>query len=230
MVAIALYRTALAVAVGALAPALWHAAPVSAAPPISAVPVSAVPVAAVPPAVPLLAGPPLLLAGPVVGPAVAAAAPGPGQPAPDQGGDPQPPPGVVFVEVTPGTVEPGYLVGIEASCHDNSIPATVVSDAFGRVQVQPQHGRLTAAPMVRDRVRPGNYRIKLECPDGATASTALQVVKKVKPSPGPHTGFGGAADGGLPGGLLVPGGLALTIAGAVVGIVAARRPRGVAGS
>ncbi|MEV0942747.1 hypothetical protein AB0I90_20545 [Micromonospora wenchangensis] len=189
----------MAVAVGALVPALWHTAPASAAP--------------VPVATPALA-----------------AAPGPGQPPPDGGGDPQPPPGVLFVEVTPGTVEPGYLVGIRASCHDNSIPATVVSDAFGRVQVQPQHGLLTAAPMVRERVRPGNYRVKLECPDGATASTALQVVKKVKPSPGPHTGFGGAAGGGgMPGGLLVPGGLALTIAGAVVGIVAARRPRGVAG-
>ncbi|WP_431920890.1 hypothetical protein [Micromonospora wenchangensis] len=196
---IPLHRTALAVAAGALVPALWHATPAS-----------AVPFSAAPPAV--------------------AAAPGPGQPAPDWGGDPQPPPGVLFVEVTPGTVEPGYLVGIRASCHDNSIPATVVSDAFGRVQVQPQHGLLTAAPMVKERVRPGNYRVKLECPDGATASTALQVVKKVKPSPGPHTGFGGAAGGGgMPGGLLVPGGLALTIAGAVVGIVAARRPRGVAG-
>nr|WP_240762731.1 hypothetical protein [Micromonospora sp. HM134] len=196
---IPLHRAALAVAAGALVPALWHAAPASAAP-----------LSAAPPAV--------------------AAAPGPGQPPPDGGGDPQPPPGVLFVEVTPGTVEPGYLVGIRASCHDNSIPATVVSDAFGRVQVRPQHGLLTAAPMVRERVRPGNYRVKLECPDGATASTALQVVKKVKPSPGPHTGFGGAAgDGGLPGGLLVPGGLALTIAGAVVGIVAARRPRGVVG-
>ncbi|MEU1602637.1 hypothetical protein [Micromonospora matsumotoense] len=218
MVSIALHRTALAVAVGALVPALWHAAPLSAAP-LAAAPLSAAPLAAAP-----------LVAVPVVAAPVAAAVPGPGQPAPDQGGDPQPPPGVLFVEVTPGTVEPGYLVGIRASCHDNSIPATVVSDAFGRVQVQPQHGLLTAAPMVKDRVRPGNYRIKLECPDGATASTALQVVKKVKPSPGPHTGFGGATGGGLPGGLLVPGGLALTIAGAVVGIVAARRPRGVAGS
>ncbi|MEU1885796.1 hypothetical protein ABZ491_10000 [Micromonospora rifamycinica] len=230
MVSITLHRAALAVAVGALVPALWHAAPTSAAGPLSASPaavplaaapaVNTVPVAVVPVAVP-----------PVNTVRFPAAVPGPGQPPPDdEGGNPQPAPGVVFVEVTPGTVEPGYLVGIRASCHDNSIPATVVSDAFGRVQVQPQQGLLRAAPMVRDRTRPGNYRVKLECPDGATASTALQVVKKVKPSPGPHTGFGGTAGGGLPGGLLVPGGLALTIAGAVVGIVAARRPRGVAGS
>ncbi|SCG49702.1 hypothetical protein [Micromonospora rifamycinica] len=235
MVSITLHRAALAVALGALVPALWHAAPTSAAAPLGAGPLPAAPVAVVPAAAPLPAAVPAVVvpaaAVPVAVVPVVAAVPGPGQPAPDDGGgEPQPPPGVVFVEVTPGTVEPGYLVGIRASCHDNSIPATVVSDAFGRVQVQPQQGLLRAAPMVRDRTRPGSYRVKLECPDGATASTALQVVKKVKPSPGPHTGFGGTAGGGLPGGLLVPGGLALTIAGAVVGIVAARRPRGVAGS
>ncbi|MFI7606128.1 hypothetical protein ACIBTV_13480 [Micromonospora sp. NPDC049366] len=149
-----------------------------------------------------------------------------GAPAPGAGGQPaQPNPVVdVFVKVSPSTVQPGYLVGIEASCRDNSIPATVVSDAFGRVQVQPQRGLLTAAPMVRERTRPGNYRVKLECRDGETASTMLQVVKAVKPTRGPATGFGGSA-GGFTGGLLVPGGIALTIAGLVVAIVALRRPR-----
>ncbi|MFJ6197773.1 hypothetical protein [Micromonospora sp. NPDC092111] len=205
MVSVVLHRVALAVAFGALVPTLSGVAAASAAPP----PLTA-------PAQPLAASPPLTA---------------PAQPGPDQGGGAQPPPpGVVFVEVTPGTVAPGYLVGIRASCQDNAIPATVVSDAFGRVQVQPQRGLLTAAPMVNDRTRPGNYRVKLDCPDGATAATMLQVVKSVKPSPGPHTGFGGAAaGGGVPGGLLVPGGLALTIAGAVVGIAAARRPRGAVG-
>lgn len=54
---------------------------------------------------------------------------------------PQPSPIVdVFVEVSPSTVQPGFLVGIKASCHDNSVPAIVASDAFGRVQVQPQRG------------------------------------------------------------------------------------------
>ncbi len=90
----------------------------------------------------------------------------------------------IFVEVSPSTVQPGYLVGIRASCRDNSVGATVVSDAFGAVGVQPQRGVLTAAPMVRERTRPGNYRVKLECRDGETASTMLQVVKKV-PSPSP---------------------------------------------
>ncbi|MGS2619699.1 hypothetical protein ACVCAH_35240 [Micromonospora sp. LZ34] len=164
-----------------------------------------------------------LLAGPLLAavPAQAAAA---------RVAAPQPTPGpTVFVEVSPSTVEPGFLVGIRASCRDNSVPAIVVSDAFGRVQVQPQRGLLTAAPMVRERTRPGNYRVKLECPDGETASTMLQVVKAVKPSRGPATGFGGGA-GGMTVGLLLPGGLALTVVGLVVWVLALRRPRTVRGA
>ncbi|WNM40012.1 hypothetical protein RMN56_01240 [Micromonospora halotolerans] len=160
---------------------------------------------------------------------VRAAAPA-AEPVPGQPGT-QPPTDLIFVEVTPSTVEAGFLVGIRASCRDNSVPATVVSDAFGRVQVQPQRGLLTASPMVRDRTRPGNYRVKLECPSGQTASTMLQVVKRVQPSRGPATGFGGTAGGGLGGGLLVPVGLALTVAGAVVGVAASRRqPRTLRGA
>lgn len=150
------------------------------------------------------------------------------EPAPVGAPQPVPPETAVFVEVSPSTVQPGFLVGIRASCKDNSIPATVVSDAFGRVQVQPQGGLLTAAPMVRERTRPGNYRIKLECRDGETASTMLQVVKAVKPSRGPATGFGGGA-GGFTGGLLLPGGIALTVTGIVLAVLAARRPRSVRG-
>ncbi|MEH0932480.1 hypothetical protein V6U86_27905 [Micromonospora sp. CPCC 205558] len=157
-----------------------------------------------------------------------AAAPQPGGP---PGGAPQPSPPVdIFVEVSPSTVQPGYLVGIRASCRDNSVGATVVSDAFGAVGVQPQRGVLTAAPMVRERTRPGNYRVKLECRDGETASTMLQVVKKVpspQPSRGPATGFGGSS-GGMTGKLLLPGGAALTIAGLVVAVMALRRPRAAA--
>ncbi|GHJ55431.1 hypothetical protein Nm8I071_47380 [Nonomuraea sp. TT08I-71] len=165
-------------------------------------------------------------AGPPAAAAVFAAEPAPGQP-----GTQPSPADVIFVEVTPSTVEPGFLVGIRASCRDNSVPATVVSDAFGRVQVQPQHGLLTASPMVRDRTRPGNYRVKLECPGGQTASTMLQVVKRVQPSRGPATGFGGTAGGGGLGGLLVPLGLGLTVVGAVVGVVASRRqPRTLRGA
>ncbi|MFU8851422.1 hypothetical protein ACNAW0_10620 [Micromonospora sp. SL1-18] len=175
---------------------------------------------------------PLLAAGPALaGPTgtrlpVAEPVPGPS----DQG---QRPADLIFVEVTPSTVEAGYLVGLRASCRDNSVPAIVVSDAFGRVQVQPQRGLLTASPMVGERTRPGNYRVKLECPSGQTASTMLQIVKAVKSSSGPATGFasrgpatgfGGTAGTGS-GKLLVPFGLALTVAGAVVGVAAARRPR-----
>ncbi|MGQ5264316.1 hypothetical protein ACTWLT_26570 [Micromonospora sp. ZYX-F-536] len=196
---------------------------------------------------PLLAAAPahaaLVPTGPVATPSVLAApgpsapvalvlaAPTPGsQPGGPPGGAPQPAPVDVFVEVSPSTVQPGYLVGIRASCRDNSIGATVVSDAFGAVGVQPQRGVLTAAPMVRDRTRPGNYRVKLECRDGETASTMLQVVKKVPvhPSRGPATGFGGAA-GGITGKLLLPGGAALTITGLILAVVALRRPRTVRG-
>ncbi|MFF5181050.1 hypothetical protein ACFY2Q_23720 [Micromonospora sp. NPDC000316] len=156
-----------------------------------------------------------------------APAPSPSRPGGLPVAAPQPPPPVdVFVEVTPSTVQPGYLVGIRASCRDNSVGATVVSDAFGAVGVQPQRDVLTAAPMVRERTRPGNYRVKLECRGGETASTMLQVVKKVPdhPSRGPATGFGGSS-GGMTGKLLLPGGAALTIAGLVIAVLALRRPR-----
>ncbi|MER7587608.1 hypothetical protein ABTW72_08720 [Micromonospora sp. NPDC127501] len=165
-----------------------------------------------------------------VGPASEwAVAPAP-QPEGLPGGAPQPTPAVdIFVEVSPSTVQPGYLVGIRASCRDNSVGATVVSDAFGAVGVQPQRGVLTAAPMVRERTRPGNYRVKLECRDGETASTMLQVVKKVpvQPSRGPATGFGGST-GGVTGKLLLPGGAALIITGLILAVMALRRPRAAA--
>ncbi|MEU8010946.1 hypothetical protein [Micromonospora parva] len=170
-------------------------------------------------------------AGALAVPQFAAAAPAP-QPEGPPGGAPQPGPVDIFVEVSPSTVQPGYLVGIRASCRDNSVGATVVSDAFGAVGVQPQRGVLTAAPMVRERTRPGNYRVKLECRDGETASTMLQVVKKTpspQPSRGPATGFGGGA-GGMTGNLLLPAGAALTITGLILAVVALRRPRLVRGA
>ncbi|MGC4789898.1 hypothetical protein ACLQ22_18940 [Micromonospora sp. DT178] len=202
----------------ALAIATVLAGPLLAAPPaLAALPPTAAlsSLAALPPTAALSSG---VVLEPDVASLVRAGAPQPGPPGPH-----------VFVEVSPSTVEPGFLVGIRANCRDNSVPATVVSDAFGRVQVQPQNGSLTAAPMVRERTRPGNYRIKLECRDGETASTMLQVVKAVKPSRGPATGFGGGA-GGVTGGLLLPGGLALIVTGIVLAVRAARRPRTVRGA
>ncbi|WP_027660947.1 hypothetical protein [Salinispora fenicalii] len=139
----------------------------------------------------------------------------------------EPKPSTVFVEVNPSTVKAGYLVGIRASCRDNSIPAVVWSDAFGRVQVKPDNGLLTATAMVRERTLPGSYRVKLECRGGETASTMLQVVKSVTPSRGPATGFGGSA-GHFFDGLLLPVGGALTVAGLVVWLVSLRRLRGAA--
>lgn len=189
---------------------------------------AAVPAAAAPPRAAGLARAALPEGRPLTGPAarpvgtqaVPVAAPAPS-------GAPQPQPPSVFVEVSPSTVQPGFLVGIRASCNDNTIPAIVWSDAFGRVQVQPQRGLLTATPMVRERTLPGNYRVKLECPGGESASTMLQVVRSVRPSRGPATGFGGAA-GDAAGGLLLPGGVALTVTGLVVWLVSTRRPRGAA--
>ncbi|QOC92723.1 hypothetical protein D0Q02_08805 [Micromonospora craniellae] len=167
-------------------------------------------------AVPLVAAvlvAPVLQAGPAraAGPPAVLAAP---QPGPN-----------VFVEVMPSTVEPGHIVGLRASCQDNSVGAIVVSDAFGRVAVQPQRGLLFGTAMVKDRVLPGNYRVKLECRGGETASTMLQVVRTMKPSRGPATGFGGGA-GGVAADLLLPGGLALTVAGMVVWAAARRRGTG----
>ncbi|MFI7078748.1 hypothetical protein ACIBO1_15775 [Micromonospora sp. NPDC049903] len=180
-------------------------------------------------ALPLLAA---LLLAPAL-PAAAARAAAPVAPAAPRSGPtavlaaaPQPGPNV-FVEVMPSTVEPGHLVGLRASCQDNSVGAIVVSDAFGRVAVQPQRGLLHGTAMVKDRVLPGNYRVKLECRGGETASTMVQVVRQMKPSRGPATGFGGGS-GGVASGLLLPGGLALTVTGMVVWIAATRR-RGTGG-
>lgn len=158
----------------------------------------------------------LLVAAAACAAPLAGALPAQAEPVPEQ-----PPADVIFVEVTPGTVSPGYLVGIRASCRNNTVPAIVTSDAFGRIQVQPQRGLLTASPMVHERTRPGNYRVKLECRGGESASTMLQVVRAVKPSRGPATGFGGGAGGTS--GLLLPGGLALTVSGMILWVVAARR-------
>ncbi|MBQ1024184.1 hypothetical protein KBX00_07340 [Micromonospora sp. C95] len=151
---------------------------------------------------------------------VVAGQPGGGQPGAPEGA-PQPGP-TVFVEVSPSMVEPGHLVGLRASCHDNSVGAIVVSDAFGRVAVQPQRGLLTGTAMVKERVLPGNYRVKLECRGGETASTMIQVVRQLKPSRGPATGFGGGA-GNITANLLLPGGLALTVTGMVLWVTATRR-------
>lgn len=131
----------------------------------------------------------------------------------------------VFVEVNPSTVEAGFMVGLRASCIDNTLPAAVQSDAFGTITVQPQNGALTAAALVPDGTEAGSYRVRLDCPDGRSAATMLNVVSAARPSRGPATGFGGTA-GRDPGTFLLAGGLATIVAGAVLGIYTLhRRPR-----
>jgi hypothetical protein len=66
----------------------------------------------------------------------------------------------VFVEVTPTTVDAGFLVGIRASCGGGSDPATVESGAFGKVTVHPQNGFLTAAATVPIGQRAGYYTVR----------------------------------------------------------------------
>jgi hypothetical protein len=128
----------------------------------------------------------------------------------------------VFVEVNPGTAEPGDLVGIRAGCPDNSRPATVESDAFGQKIVRPQFGFLTAAVTLPDDVAAGRYRVTLRCEGGDTASTTLRVIVPTRPSRGPATGFGGTA-GDHGGTLLLGAGLVLVAAGVGLGVVMLRR-------
>lgn len=133
----------------------------------------------------------------------------------------------VFVQLNPSTVEAGYLVGIRASCGDNSAAATVESDAFGTVTVRPQYGVLTAAATVPETRAARSYRVRLTCPNGRSASTTLHVVSGNRPSRGPATGFGGTA-GGHSGTLLVTGGLTAVAAGLVLGLQSLRRRRATA--
>ncbi|WP_326554216.1 hypothetical protein [Micromonospora sp. NBC_01813] len=136
----------------------------------------------------------------------------------------------VFVDLNPSTVESGYLVGIRASCTDNTAPATVESDAFGTVEVRPQFDELTAAVTVPAGTEAGSYRVRLTCPDDRSATTTLYVLDPNRPSRGPATGFGGTAgglgSGGPDAGALLAGvGAAALAAGAVLGVLTLRRRR-----
>ena len=152
-------------------------------------------------------------------PAAAAAAPAP-TPTPTT----SPPPGR-FVEVNPSTVEAGFIIGIRASCPDNTRPAEVESRAFGEVVVQPQYGFLTAAATVRSDIDAQSYRVVLDCPDTLLgATTTLVVVVGNRPSRGPATGFGGMA-GKDDGTTLLTGGAIALVAGLALVVVTLRRRR-----
>ena len=128
----------------------------------------------------------------------------------------------VFVEVSPSTVQAGSVVDLRAGCADNTTPAAVTSAAFGTVTVQPDNGVLTATATVPGDTAVGGYPVRLQCPDGASASTTLTVDTEARPTRGPDTGFGGTG-GGDRGTILLAGGLATVVAGAVLGVSALRR-------
>ena len=136
----------------------------------------------------------------------------------------------VFIELNPSTVESGYLVGIRASCTDNTAPASVESEAFGTVEARPQFDELTAAVTVPAGTEAGSYRVRLTCPDDRSASTTLYVLDPNRPSRGPATGFGGTAGGRGSGdrdsaGLMAGVGVVALAAAGVLGVLTVRRRR-----
>jgi hypothetical protein len=156
------------------------------------------------------------------GPASLTVAPAP-SPSPSSPAPSPSPPGV-YVRVTPDTVEPDVLIGIDASCgDDNSRTARVESPAFGRVTVRPQDGLLTSTATVPADQRADTYRVYLTCSNRRTATTTLRVVANTRPSRGPATGFGGTAGGDAWPTVLVAGGLLAIVAGAGLGVVTVRR-------
>ena len=130
----------------------------------------------------------------------------------------------IFLELSPSTVPVGEEVGLRASCDDNLKAATVTSGLFGTVTVAPRYGFLTATARVPAGTRPGDYRIDLRCPDGASARATLHVVARVVPTRGPATGGGGTAPGrNAP--VLIGSGLAIVAMALALGVLALRRRR-----
>lgn len=130
----------------------------------------------------------------------------------------------VFVELNPSTVRAGDEFALRASCDDNLKSATVRGEPIGSVTVDPEFGFLTATVRIPAGTEPGDYPIVLTCPEGGGATTVLHVVAKVQPSRGPATGGGGTAPGPA-GPILIGSGLALTLAGLVLGAMSLRRRR-----
>jgi hypothetical protein len=134
----------------------------------------------------------------------------------------------VFVETNPSTVPVGDEIGLRASCDDNLAEATVTSDAFGTVTVSPRYGFLTATVRVPTDTKPDDYRVRLTCPGGESASSTLHVVAKNRPARGPATGGGGTA-GGAAGGSAAPaligGGLIAMAGGVAMAVLTVRRRR-----
>jgi hypothetical protein len=138
--------------------------------------------------------------------------------------------GGVWIEVTPATVDAGSVVALRADCGDNSVPATVTSNAFGTVTVRPDLNLLTGEVRVPARTKGGGYDVDLACRSGSRATTTLSVGNKAtaEPSMGPHTGGGFLANRGRSGLAgpeiwLIGGAGALAAAGALGAITVRRR-------
>jgi hypothetical protein len=137
----------------------------------------------------------------------------------------------VWIEVTPGTVDAGSSVALRADCGDNSVPATVTSEAFGTVTVQPDLNLLTADVTVPAGTKEGGYDVNLACRSGSTATTTLRVDGNAtaEPTMGPHTGGGFLAKrgrGGLAGpGIWLIGGVGALAAAGALGAITVRRRR-----
>jgi hypothetical protein len=144
----------------------------------------------------------------------------------------------VWIEVTPETVDAGSFVALRADCGDNSVPATVTSEAFGTVTVKPFVNMLTAEVDVPAGTKEGGYDVNLACRSGSTATASLWVGSNdvaveagptAEPTMGPHTGGGFLANRGRSG-LTGPeiwliGGAGALIAAGALGAITVRRRR-----
>jgi hypothetical protein len=143
----------------------------------------------------------------------------------------------VWIEVSPVTVDAGSFVALRAKCGDNTVPATVTSNAFGTVSVKPVGNMLTAEAEVPVQTKQGTYDVNLSCRNGSTATTSLSVGSKgptvepttAEPSMGPHTGGGFLAHRGRSG-LVGPviwliGGAGALVAAGALGATTVRRRR-----
>jgi hypothetical protein len=134
-----------------------------------------------------------------------------------------------FIRVTPSTVQAGFPIQIEAFCGDDVNPATVTSEAFGMVTINPVPDsganrflhRGTAT--IPSATKPALYRVTVRCPNQQTATTSLHVVSQAPiVSRGPQTGGGWLAHNDHSG-VLIGAGSAAVAAGAVLFLLGRRR-------
>lgn len=133
-----------------------------------------------------------------------------------------------YLRITPSTIQAGYQVEIDAYCGDTINPATVTSDAFGVVTINPQTDPRTGKVTMRgnatipSNTKAGGYKVYLKCPSQQSATTTLNIVNYTVRSKGPHTGGGGLA-GKDDNGMVIGVGSAVAGAGAFMLLMARRR-------